>query len=164
MNSAFIQMACANYFGWWKHFMVPNIYLGPTNDEMDIAVLTKNKILWEIEIKISIADWRNDSKKDKWKYRSLGPQPYHPARFYYAVPLELVKNGIPDFVIPGTGIIAVPSTPTRHWCKGIRVAKAIHRNKLPQKYIEEMYNKISRRYWNHVAPIKAYNGDEDYCI
>ena len=163
MNSSFIQMACANYFGWWKHLMVPNIYLGP-NDEMDIALLTKNHLLWEIEIKISMADWRNDIKKDKWRYRGFGIKPYHPARFYYAVPSELLKNGIPDFVLPHAGIIEVPSKPTRHWCKGVRAAKAIHRHKLPERYIEEMHRKISMRYWNHVAPTKINNADEDYCI
>ena len=52
---------------------------------MDLAIVSKNNYLTEMEIKVSLQDWKNDAKKDKWKssYRK------YVAYLWYCIPLAL---------------------------------------------------------------------------
>jgi len=157
-----VQYSIAIQLDFFRYTIVPNIYLNL--EEMDLAVLSPSKLLWEVEIKVTMDDWRRDLEKTKWT-NSL-PHPCNPARFYYAVPEKLVAKGadgmytIPEWVPPTAGILAVVNrrkqttqpdgsllvedTPK---CYPVRVAKALHRNKLPDQYVDEMYRKLSIRYW-----------------
>lgn len=75
--------AIAQYVEWWRNTVVPNVYLGSSGREIDVAVLTKANLLWAFEIKTSVADWRRDLTKNRF--------PSQPARFYYVVPETLVQ-------------------------------------------------------------------------
>jgi hypothetical protein len=164
--------ATATFFEWWKNTCVPHVYLGPSSREMDLAVISKNGLLWTVEVKISRVDWRNDNKKlNKFPYAAS------PARFYYVVPdliLEKVKDElnpslkfkVPDFVPDWAGVIGLGNTRkhftredgTIEFCDSpkrtfVKPCKSLHRNKLDPKYKEELYKKISIRYWSHVTGI-----------
>jgi len=160
-----IQHALAVQFNFFKYCMVPNIYLG-RNDEMDLAILTPSKILWEVEVKISLQDWKRDLSKTKWLNEL---HDHSPARFYYAVPECLVpmndsnQHIIPDWVPIHAGVAVILNTRKRvsgndgvqvitdvPKVRILRAAKSLHRNKLPEKYVDEMYRKLSVRYWKHV--------------
>lgn len=70
---------------------------------MDYALVTKPaRYLWEIEIKMTAADWRADEHKRKWLSKSR----HLVSRFFYAVPPELLDN-IPTFVGPEIGLLAI---------------------------------------------------------
>lgn len=80
-----------------SHLVVPNVSWGFLNHEADLLVMSKAKLLTEIEIKRSWSDFMADFKK--------GHDHSHPliARFYYAVPSRIGKrvfdylyNGIYD--------------------------------------------------------------------
>lgn len=77
--------ALAMWIEWWRNTVVPNVYLGPSRREIDVAVLTKAGMLWAFEIKCSVSDWKRDL--DKRRY----PACAEPARFYYVVPETLVQ-------------------------------------------------------------------------
>lgn len=77
--------AIASYVEWWRNTVVPNVYLGPSGREIDVAVLTKAGLLWAFEIKTSLADWKRDLTKRQY------PSAASPARFYYVVPRTLVQ-------------------------------------------------------------------------
>jgi hypothetical protein len=151
-----VQYAIALQLDYFRYCIVPNIKLG-NSDEMDLAILSPSKILWEVEIKISLNDWRRDLGKSKWTRPASDSTP---ARFYYAVPGTLVKNGIPSWVPGKAGVLAIynnRSTKTlsdgsqevvdRPYANVLRVAKPNHRNRLPEMYVYEMYRKLSVRYW-----------------
>lgn len=163
-----MQRAVALQLDMFRYTMVPNINLG-SGDEMDLAVLTPSGLLWEVEIKTTLHDWKRDLEKLKWK---LPPDlPYRPARFYYAVPHSLIagKDGthsVPGFVLDFAGVVSFQNVrATKTLSTGqrvhvdqpvatiIRTAKPMHRNKLPQKYIDEMYRKLSIRYWKRTWKI-----------
>lgn len=69
-----------------SHLVVPNVSWGFLNHEADLLVMSKAKLLTEIEIKRSWSDFMADFKK--------GHDHSHPfiARFYYAVPASIGKR------------------------------------------------------------------------
>lgn len=80
-----IQAELGRYYGTYKNqIVVPNVLLGPY--EADFITVTKSDYLVEIEIKISISDFRADFKKKHYhdcpKVNAL----------YYAFPKELYEK------------------------------------------------------------------------
>lgn len=63
--------------------MVPNAHFA--GGEMDLVIVSRAWYLHEYEIKISLADWKADAKKDKWKSPKRKVVPY----FWYAIPRPL---------------------------------------------------------------------------
>jgi len=161
-----VQYAIAVQLDFYKYCIVPNIHLGG-NDEMDMGILSPSRLLWEVEIKISRDDWHRDIQKKKWVFLASDTiYAWTPSRFYYAVPRRLVYKDdvsqaqVPDWVPDKAGIIAVYNhRSTKTWPDGsqsvidkptasiVRTAKPLHRNKLEDKYVDEMYRKLSIRYW-----------------
>ena len=76
------EMECrlADYFGYRKNLIVPNVYWGLDMHECDLLVLSQAGYATEIEIKISIADLRADAKKVHG-HRSGG-------RIKYSIPIR----------------------------------------------------------------------------
>jgi len=157
-SEASIISALAVAFEWWRRDLCPNVQEG---SEMDMALLTKAGLLWEIEIKISMADWKADLKKE----RRYNPG-WSPARFYYAVPAALVANGIPEWAPAHAGVLRLRNELQHHtepngrrvighgprsagW---LRQAKILHKVKAPPFVREALRAKIYARYWRHVAP------------
>lgn len=56
----------------------------------DVAGVTRQWRTVEIEIKITVADWRADAEKAITKSREAGY--YMPSQFYYLVPREIVET------------------------------------------------------------------------
>ena len=163
--------AIALYVEWWRNTVVPNIYLGPSSREIDVAVLTKAGLLWAFEIKTSVVDWKRDLTKRRY------PLCASPSRFYYVVPETLVQwedrptcHGwnklqpvIPEWVPKHAGIVFlrndrqmttyddgvhVLDTPKRAY---VHPCKSLHRNSLDPKYRQELLAKLGIRYWSHVT-------------
>lgn len=63
--------------------MVPNAHFA--GGEMDLVIVSRAGYLHEYEIKVSLADWKADAKKDKWKSPKRKLVPY----FWYAIPKTL---------------------------------------------------------------------------
>lgn len=76
------------------HLVVPNVSWGFLNHEADLLVMTKARLLTEVEIKRSWSDFLADFKKDH--------DHSHPliARFYYAVPSSIGKR-VFDYLYSG---------------------------------------------------------------
>lgn len=64
LTEGLVQLAIADYVGWARALVVPNVHLP---HEMDVAVLTRAGCLWEFEIKLSQSDWEVDRRKDERK-------------------------------------------------------------------------------------------------
>ena len=89
-----------------------------TGEECDLLCVTENLRIIDIEIKISKADLKRDEAKDKWyhryDFRKDGPRtevrrlrewPKHVWKHYYAMPFELWKPEMIEFIQPNSGII-----------------------------------------------------------
>jgi hypothetical protein len=76
----------------------------------DVQVVTKDRRMVEIEVKITMADFRADAKKRIWMFRDrgIGLMPY---QFYYAMPYDLAESVKAD-VRPDCGLLGV--LPIKH--------------------------------------------------
>jgi hypothetical protein len=161
-----VQYAIAVQLDFFKYCIVPNIHLGG-NDDMDLAILSPSRLLWEVEIKVTMFDWKRDLEKAKW---TEDHGDCTPARFYYAVPWKLVPEDdtggrtVPNWLPHQAGVIAIGNTrSTKTLSDGtqqitdkpsatiVRAAKPRHRTPLAERYVDEMYRKLSIRYWKTVC-------------
>lgn len=101
--------------------VVPNVSWGLLNWEADLLVLQRNGFLTEVEIKISLQDWKADAAKAKWtdqQFKRLVK------RFWYAVPADLAERraeaGIPDHA----GVIAWRREGNRESLNIVRLPKS----------------------------------------
>ena len=110
-----------------KHLVVvPNCTW--TGDECDLLVVTADLRIVDVEVKISRADFRADSKKDKWFEHWAGDYgtPYHLRKreprhwprkvwkHYYALPKEIWRPEMKDMrPSPNSGIILLNTIGSR---------------------------------------------------
>ncbi len=81
-----IEIAVAKYFGIRQNLIVPNLYWGMFNYELDLCVLSKFGYATEIEIKAG----RTDLIKDKEKLHGhINPMIKY---LYFALPYHLLKD------------------------------------------------------------------------
>jgi len=137
-----IEKALANYFRWHQQRVFVGIYWRIW--EMDFAVVTKANYLWEVEIKRSMADWRRDEGKDKWK----GDRS-EISRMYYTV-LPGMETQIPSFVPETTGILVAHKYKTvpRGYITEHRPAKRTKAPPLTDSQVLKLIDKTYYRYWH----------------
>lgn len=86
------EIACAitrpqGPFPYRRYLCVPNLSWGLDIDgEADLVALSSSDYLTEVEIKISVADFRRDA--NKWKHRRQVKSPLV-CQFYYAMPTAI---------------------------------------------------------------------------
>lgn len=133
-----------------------------TYGECDLLTITQAKFAYEFEIKLSKADFRADFKKaQKHKALSTGqPQGYWashhvsknhaaiswqiPARFYYVTPHDMITH---EDIPPYAGWIALIRHRTRWLAETMVPAPAIHKEKVSDDFIRNVYEKCQRKYW-----------------
>ena len=81
-----------------KYICLPNAYWGlGFQHEIDLLVISSSGLAYEIEIKISVVDFRNDKDKRKWQPHSNDMAKL--AGFFYVLPKDIydkVKDEIPE--------------------------------------------------------------------
>ena len=99
-----IETAVANYFGYRRQIIVPNVWWGlGFNHECDMLVVdVRTGYAKEVEIKISRSDLKADSKKG---HLHTSPKI---KRLYFAVPQRMTKDI--DLVPARAGILIVSNT------------------------------------------------------
>lgn len=146
-----IQSALASYFGWDQHLCFPRVQMWLW--EQDFVVITKAMKVWEVEIKTSMTDWKNDLKKDKWESQNWKKV----SRFYYCVTSELLVNGIPDWVPDYAGVLEVREvvlTKNETKVPGKRVQIRIRREaqnrstfKISERWLMKLFKSTYFRFW-----------------
>ena len=79
----------------------------------DVLAVTESRMLYEIEVKVSLSDLKGDKKKRK-HYHFLNNTGYIPVyQFYYAVPEELVNKALAicEEYYPYAGLLSVKKFP-----------------------------------------------------
>jgi hypothetical protein len=82
--------------------VIPNVSWGFLRYEADMLVISKAKYCTEIEVKVSMADWKQDFEKYKHKKPDLRIK-YQ----YYAAPYELALRHTELELPEGWGVIGV---------------------------------------------------------
>lgn len=95
-----IEVAISKYFGVRKNIIVPNISWGLLSHEVDMLILRKSGIAIEVEIKISLQDFKADMNKQHQHKEALNRITY----FYYAMP-EILYNKCKNLIPKNAGVI-----------------------------------------------------------
>ena len=101
-----IEMAVATFFDYRRNLIVPNIGRGMGfRWEIDLLVCTESRYLWEVELKVTLADLKRDREKSKWaRYE----QNTKIKRLYFCIPKALSEHV--DLIPSFAGILTVSPT------------------------------------------------------
>lgn len=116
MNSTVLKGMAASWLRYEKQCPLVMFERGLGTDKPDILALTKERLLIEIEIKISLSDFRRDQGKRKWIAKRRGLESHAPAFFYFLVPRDLaekIRHALPD----GAGLLV----PLQGWKRNPRI-------------------------------------------
>jgi hypothetical protein len=141
-NERRAQVALAHYFDWLQNKVFRNVMALPW--EMDFCVLTKANYLWEVEIKVSLSDWKVDQFKDKWASKLQGKV----KRFYYCVPWTMVDK-VPDFVPEDVGLLTlhVSNDGKRLYVEEYRAAKDRKAEPANSDLVQRLLMTTYYKYW-----------------
>jgi len=160
MNSDHVKASVASYFRYKRQCPIIAFERGITGaSNPDILVVTKNRKLVEIEVKVNIYDLKNDIKKRVWAHRNVLPNSM-PYQFYYAVPTKLHNKALviieewnKEGKIAGkTGLIAVRDKRNIGW-NDVYVIKKAPINKACKKLtLRQMVKMV----YNQSATLSSY--------
>lgn len=122
--------------------VVPNVSWSMLPWEADLLALKPSGYLTEIEIKVSMSDWKADHLKAKWRTRH--PEAQLIKHFYYAAPDKLAERHQEIQLEPSMGVIAVSES-------GIRVLRHADARTGHRKLTEKEQSRLLR-----LAAIKAW--------
>lgn len=144
MNSKFIQSAVQKWLYDRSNVYQATNYCRSGYFESDILAVTPAMIVTEIEIKVSVSDYRADFKKTHKHYRMQNPlanvNSKVPNRFFYACPAGMLNtsHNIPAYA----GLIWVHENGT---VEMVKQAPVIHKIKADQKLIIGMLNQLTQK-------------------
>jgi hypothetical protein len=140
------QVIMSDYYGRGHSPIITN-FAGCGLHECDVATVSKARVLYEFEIKISRSDFKADAKKTikhKWlAMRNGGKNKDYfniPNHFYYVVTKDLIKiEEVPEYA----GLIYVDKE--TKLLKMIKKAPKLHDKKVTDKMIEAMARNITAK-------------------
>lgn len=154
MKSNFIELKVAKYFNPVINLIVPNVYWGMFNYEMDLLIITKSGYGYEVEIKVNKQDLKNDLKKyhqhDSYKIKYL----------YFAIPEKLLKH---ENLIPEkAGILIIKQNRNeKYYCSLYRKPSLLNN----YKFLNDEKLQIARlgtmRIWNLKKKILEYENSNN---
>lgn len=115
--------AVHNYFSSGYIYGLKNSFIFNHNWESDYFCVNRDGYSFEVEVKISRADFKNDVKKEKHGLFKDNPKKkLIPNRFYYALPPDLIdEKDIPDYagliIVNGSHATIVKRAPFIHKVK-----------------------------------------------
>lgn len=118
-----ILKAVHNYFSSTYKYCIKNSFIFRYDWESDFFCINREGYSFEIEAKISKADFKNDIKKEKHKlFNENLTKRLLPNKFYYAVPRDLIKEeDVPKYAgliyIDGSHATIVKRAPFIHKVK-----------------------------------------------
>lgn len=155
-----------------KMIVVPNCYWG--GHEKDLLIVdVRSKRLIEVEIKISRSDLKADAKKDKWEamrhwarpdFGRKRQWPNKVWKHYYAIPFELYKDDLTQFIPDPSGIITVnPDTRYRNGAQVVVRRRAVPDRQAPaigDGDVLDIARLLNFRYWSLVRKQRGISGDQ----
>lgn len=152
--------ALARYFDWWQTRMITEFEID--GGRADLLLVSKAGYATEIEIKISMKDWRADQIKQKF-----GAERPHISRLFYAVPLPLYQkldfDRPPKWLKPQAGILVVrDGGPGFDTVSEARSAVRHSAQRLPPEVVQKIGAAFYYRFWRQHMEIqrKRLHGDQ----
>lgn len=130
MTEAQIIRRLFSYFQNGYLWRINNAYIFKYNWESDFFCQSSSGYLIEVEVKISVSDFKADFKKEKHKYLSGqdNSKKFIPNKFYYAVSEEIAsKIEVPKYA----GLIVISNNKTDF----VKKAPLIHKEKIDARKI-----------------------------
>lgn len=143
-TSGRIRFALARYFNYLDHLMMTEWEID--GGIADMLFISRAGYATEIEIKISVSDWKADQNKGKFDRERP-----HVARFFYAVPEELADK-VPVTIPSYAGILIVRSGKGLKYhsfdqVREIRAAIRRKAQKISEQEITRLYRSAYYRFW-----------------
>jgi hypothetical protein len=161
MNSGLVEIAIRRHVDPRANLLIPEaavryqsgVWTQPWDDgstvpmysdyRADFMMVTGAGYATEIEVKVSLSDWRVDLKKPKWQ-----AMPAWVTRFVYAVPEAL---GVPEWVPSQAGVWHIK--PSNNDWAGLQIAvvrapKRIGAQKVPDDVMSKWMKNFYYRYWD----------------
>ncbi|SIT43718.1 conserved hypothetical protein [Paraburkholderia piptadeniae] len=153
INAGLVEAAIRRHVDHRRNILIPEATVRwPTGGKRgeyraDFIMISSSDYATELEVKISLGDWRKDLSKPKW----VG-MPGWITRFVYVVPEQL---GIPEWVPAHAGIWHVKPARVDHFSTQpdgyeIVIARAPHvlgREKIPSAVVSTWYRNLYYRFW-----------------
>lgn len=155
LTSNIIEVAVAKMFDYRAKLIVPNVSFGfNLNYEVDMVVVSGAGYAYQVEIKISAADFRKDIRKSKFRLRSdIKFDWRHTTKvfreFYYAMPYSLYET-IKSEIDISFGVIVIRELPNGRIVATKERRSKINDNAYPIS--NDQYSKLDHlgcmRIWN----------------
>lgn len=157
MNSKTMRAVLACHLRYKMQCSIFAFERGLGGDNPDVIGVLPNRCLAEIEIKISLADFKRDASKKKWGSRYYR----HPRLFYYAVPPELVAK-VEGLLPAGAGLLSFGGRDQITGLPGVVVHKVPRANKDSKPITEKEFHYMARHLSGTACSVllKHYSGDE----
>ncbi len=143
MHAGRILFNLARHFNWFQNRMISEFDVG-TGLREDLVVVSRAGYATVIEIKVTRADWQADRHKNRWPSERI-------RRFFYCVPYDLFKRGIPKHVPDFCGVLTVrPSKPDWHGYDTVceeRAARVLKAKKLEDRQLAAIDGAFYYRFW-----------------
>lgn len=117
-TSAEIKSTVAGYFRYKGQcpivaFEASDKLRWSTGEPADVLVISESRMLYEIEVKVSLSDLKHDVLKSKHRWFSSSPETYPVNRFYFAVPDDLEGKALEvcKELYPYAGLLSVDKFP-----------------------------------------------------
>lgn len=147
INSGHVERVLRSHVNYQTNKLIPEATVQFTGSRWDsyradYMVVNASGFATELEIKVSMADWKNDLKKPKWDNI-----PAWVTRFIYVVPQHL---GVPEWVPAHAGIwhICTNESATHMWIDIVRAPKRIGKEKVPDEIVNKWFYNLYYRFWN----------------
>jgi len=131
-----IQRMIRSRYANSSKYIIENLYFFSRDWESDMFIVKTNGYIYEVEIKISVSDFKADLNKTN-KHTTLKLGQFKPNKFFYCIPESLVdKVDVPDYA----GLIIISQS---LGCCTRKEAPFLHKNKLEvdSKIAQKMYNR-----------------------
>lgn len=103
----------------------------------DVLGVTRSRRVIEVEIKVSMSDFRSDKKKKKWGDHQ------RPRQFYYAVPPEMAEK-VKEEIAPEHGLMTL----SEHLLGGAHIIMVVQKAKPAPNDRKVTVQELVRMAWN----------------
>lgn len=159
--------------GW----VVPNFHMDGWF-EADVLALSKANLAWEIEVKISVADYKKDAEKTTERsHRGHGTRGLIPGvrkhdllgtgcvtgpnRFSFAMPEEVWGKIDTDSVPEFAGVFVISHNWQRLVAREVRKPRLLHKGKVTDNTLQRARTAMYYRYWRLMEGIGRNAGPPD---
>ncbi|MBM9615242.1 hypothetical protein JWJ90_13230 [Desulfobulbus rhabdoformis] len=150
MTSKDLQQTFYRFFNQRYEMVLPNVYMGNSGNEMDLAALRKSGLLEEVEIKISksdfIADFKKTNPRGQSKHELIQSGKLACNYFSFLIPEVLASScDVPEYA----GLYICKEWRGRLIVIERQKPKILHKRKIETEVKYQLARKMVFRWWSN---------------